>query len=177
MSALILSFLTSLIVTLAVVRSAPAHARLSSDFDTTGPQKFHSRPVPRIGGVGMLAALAASGCYLQWNSLESAPVLWLLVACGMPAFVAGLAEDLTKTVSARRRLLATAVSAGLAIWFLGNVIVRTDIPGVDTLIAMVPFAVALTIFSVTGVAHSVNIIDGFNGLASMCVLIMLLALA
>ena len=177
MSALILSFLTSLVVTLAVVRSAPSHGRLSSDFDTTSPQKFHDRPVPRIGGVAMLAALLASGCYLQWNSLESAPVLWLLVACSMPAFVAGLAEDLTKTVSPRRRLLATALSAGLAVGLLGNVIRRTDIPGVDTLIAIYPLAVALTIFVVTGVAHSANIIDGFNGLASMCVLIMLLALA
>ena len=95
----------------------------------------------------------------------------------MPAFVAGLAEDLTKTMSPRRRLFATALSASLAIWLLDAVIRRTDIPGVDTLIAMVPFAVALTIFAVTGVANSVNIIDGFNGLASMCVLLMLLALA
>ncbi len=37
--------------------------------------------------------------------------------------------------------------------------------------------IALTIFIVTGVANAVNIIDGFNGLASMCVLIMVLALA
>ena len=92
MSALILSFLTSLVVTLLVVRSAASHERLSADFNITGPQKFHSRPVPRIGGIGMLAAVLASGCFLQWNSLESAPALWLLVACGMPAFVAGLAE-------------------------------------------------------------------------------------
>ena len=49
MSALILSFLTSLVVTLFVVRSASSHERLSADFDVTGPQKFHSRPVPRIG--------------------------------------------------------------------------------------------------------------------------------
>ena len=111
MSALILSFLTSLVVTLLVVRSAASHERLSADFNINGPQKFHSRPVPRIGGVGMLAAVLASGCYLQWNSLESAPVLWLLVAAGMPAFVAGLAEDLTKTMSPRRRLFN-----GLAVW-------------------------------------------------------------
>ena len=38
-----------------------------------------------------------------------------------------------------------------------------------------PFACALTVFAVTGVAHAVNIIDGFNGLASMCAMLMLLA--
>ena len=32
-------------------------------------------------------------------------------------------------------------------------------------------------FVVTGVANAINIIDGFNGLASMCVLMMMLALA
>ncbi len=40
-----------------------------------------------------------------------------------------------------------------------------------------PFAIGLTVFMVTGVANAVNIIDGFNGLAAMCVLMMLLAIA
>jgi UDP-N-acetylmuramyl pentapeptide phosphotransferase/UDP-N-acetylglucosamine-1-phosphate transferase len=36
--------------------------------------------------------------------------------------------------------------------------------------------VLLTIFVITGVSNAVNIIDGFNGLASMCVSMMVLAL-
>jgi UDP-N-acetylmuramyl pentapeptide phosphotransferase/UDP-N-acetylglucosamine-1-phosphate transferase len=95
----------------------------------------------------------------------------------MPAFLAGLVEDLTKTMSPRRRLLATALSASLAVYLLDAAITRTDIPGVDALVSLYPFAVALTIFVVAGVANAINIIDGFNGLASMCVLLMLLALA
>jgi UDP-N-acetylmuramyl pentapeptide phosphotransferase/UDP-N-acetylglucosamine-1-phosphate transferase len=177
MSVLILSFLASLVVTMLAVRSASVHLHRSVDFDTTGPQKFHSQPVPRIGGVGMLAAIVAAGCYLQWHGHEAANTLWLLVAAGMPVFVAGLAEDLTKTMSPRRRLFFAAVSASLAVWLFDGVIRRTDIPGIDSLIEMFPFAVALTVFAVSGVANSVNIIDGFNGLASMCVLMMLLALA
>jgi UDP-N-acetylmuramyl pentapeptide phosphotransferase/UDP-N-acetylglucosamine-1-phosphate transferase len=133
--------------------------------------------VPRIGGISIFAAVVVTGFYLEWRSTETATPLWLLVAAGLPAFVAGLVEDLTQTISPRRRLFATAASAALAIWLFDAVIRRTDIPGVDTLIVMLPFAVALTIFAVTGVANSINIIDGFNGLASMCVLIMLMALA
>lgn len=177
MSILILSFLTSLLVTLVVVRSAGSHARLSADHDTQGPQKFHTRPVPRIGGVGMFAATVASGLLLQWQGMAAANGMWLLLAAGIPAFVAGLVEDLTKTMSPRRRLFATAVSASLAVYLLDAAITRTDIPGVDYLVALYPFAVALTIFVVAGVANAINIIDGFNGLASMCVLLMLLALA
>ena len=177
MSVLILSFLMSLVITLLVVRSSDSHARLSADFNTTGPQKFHARPVPRVGGVGMLCALLASACLLQWRDDPAAKFQWLLIATGSPAFIAGLAEDLVKTMSPRRRLFFTAVSAGLAIWLLDGLIKRTDIPGIDAFLAMFPFAVAMTLFVVTGVANSVNIIDGFNGLASMCVLMMLLALA
>ena len=176
MTVLILSFLTSLMVTLLVVRTASSHAGISSDFDTTGPQKFHEHPVPRVGGIGMMCALLASACLLLWQGDRAASWLWLLLATGSPAFIAGLAEDLVKTLSPRRRLFFTAVSAGLAVWLLDAVIVHTAIPGVDALIGMFPFAVGLTIFVVTGVANSVNIIDGFNGLASMCVLMMLLAL-
>ncbi len=95
----------------------------------------------------------------------------------LPAFLFGIAEDLTKKVAARWRLLATCVSAALAIWLLGGVILHTDIPGIDQLIRWMPMAIALTLLCVTGVAHAVNIIDGFNGLASMCVMMMLLGIA
>jgi UDP-N-acetylmuramyl pentapeptide phosphotransferase/UDP-N-acetylglucosamine-1-phosphate transferase len=99
------------------------------------------------------------------------------MACSLPAFLAGLAEDLTKRVSPGKRLLATAVSASLAFWLLGAQITRGDIPGLDALLAVGAVSFALTLLAVAGIANSVNIIDGFNGLASMCVMIMLAALA
>ena len=104
-------------------------------------------------------------------------MLWLLIAASGPAFASGLAEDMTKNVSPRRRLFFTAVSAGLAVWWLDAQLVRTAIPGVDMLMPWIPFAIGLTILVVTGVANAVNIIDGFNGLAAVCVLMMVLAIA
>ena len=177
MAFLILSFLTSLVATLLVVRSTEKHAHRWADHDLSGPQKFHSAPVPRIGGVSIFLALLACAALAQWSGLAEAEALWLLLFCSLPAFVSGLAEDLTKTQSPRRRLFFTAVSAGLAVWLLDAVVRHTAIPGVDSLIVFAPFAVALTVFVVTGVANAVNIIDGFNGLASMCVLMMMLAIA
>ena len=38
-------------------------------------------------------------------------------------------------------------------------------------------AAILTVFVISGIANAINIIDGFNGLASMCVVMMLVALA
>jgi len=169
-------FVVALLATLFIMRSSMRHGHLSADHDLSGPQKFHSRPVPRIGGLGVMAAVIVGVGIAQVRESTAAPSLWLLLACSLPAFVAGITEDLTKNVSPRRRLFAATISAALAIWLLGAVITRTDIPGVDQLIKWAPLSVLLTLFVVTGVANAVNIIDGFNGLASMCVLMMVLAL-
>ena len=167
-------FLVGLLATLFIMRSSLRHGHLSADHDLSGPQKFHARVVPRVGGVGVMVGIVAGVVIAQVSEAPVAHSLWLLIACSLPAFVAGIAEDLTKNVSPRRRLLATAVSAGLAIWLLDAVITRTDVPVVDPLIRWAPFAVLLTVFVITGVANAVNIIDGFNGLASMCVLMMMI---
>ena len=45
----------------------------------------------------------------------------------------------------------------------------TGLWGLDTLLTVVPLAVAFTAFVVSGVANAINIIDGFNGLASTMV--------
>jgi UDP-N-acetylmuramyl pentapeptide phosphotransferase/UDP-N-acetylglucosamine-1-phosphate transferase len=173
----IVSFLTSLVVTLLVVRSASLHSRMSADHDFSGPQKFHTRAVPRIGGLGVLVAMVVAGVFANVAQTDPTAKFWLLIACGLPAFLLGIAEDLTKVVAARWRLLATCISAALAVWLLDAVILRTDIPGVDQTIRWFPAAIALTLLCVTGVANAVNIIDGFNGLASMCVMMMLLGVA
>lgn len=176
MAALTFSFVASLLITWLVVWSSSKHAVLSADHDMSGPQKFHSHPVPRIGGVGVFAAIIAGLIFVQITQDGETHMMWLLIATSFPAFAAGLAEDLTKKVTPRQRLLFTAISACLAVGLLDAVVRRTAIPGVDDLIVYTPFAVALTVLCVTGVAHATNIIDGFNGLASMCVLLMMLAL-
>jgi len=169
-------FLVGLLATLFLVRSAVRHGRLSADHDLKGPQKFHTRPVPRVGGIGVMAALLAGTVIAQVVESPAAGSLWLLLICSLPAFAAGIAEDLTKRVSPRRRLLATAASAALGIAMLDSVIDRTAIPGVDQMVQWAAFSWLLTILVIAGVANAVNIIDGFNGLASMCVLMMILAL-
>ncbi|MFZ8382399.1 glycosyl transferase, partial [Staphylococcus aureus] len=71
----------------------------------------------------------------------------------------------------------TAVSAALGIWLLGATITKTDVPGLDWLVSSGVGAWLATVFAVAGVANAVNIIDGFNGLSSMCVSLMLLVFA
>jgi UDP-N-acetylmuramyl pentapeptide phosphotransferase/UDP-N-acetylglucosamine-1-phosphate transferase len=174
---LLLGFAASSFITLLVVRSAHTHSHLSADSDMSAPQRFHSSPVPRVGGLGIVLGLALV-LGLLWKRGGDATWTGLtLVGCALPAFLAGLAEDITKRQSPRRRLFFTAVSAGLALWALDASIARTDIPGLDWLVSFGVGAAIVTVFAVAGVANAVNIIDGFNGLAAMCVVMMLGAIA
>ncbi len=171
---LMATFVVSLALTLLLVRSSKAGAL---DFDTSGPQKFHAMPVPRVGGVGIFGGMAAGILGLWWWTPAVGGDAGLLVACGLPAFLVGVHEDLTKAISPRRRLAATALSALLAAWLVDGVIEHTALPGLDWLVSHRAGAIALTVFAVAGVANSVNIIDGFNGLASMCAVLILASLA
>jgi len=177
MTFFIVSFLCSLILTIAVIRSSARHSRLSADHDLGGPQKFHSRPVPRIGGFGIFVALVVATAFAHLQLPHIGPPLWMLLIAGSPAYFAGMIEDLTKAVSPRQRLLAAALSGVVGVWLLDALIVRTDIPGLDPLLAYPAVALGLTLLVTAGVANAVNIIDGFNGLASMCVLMMVLSIA
>ena len=177
MLVMLLALAVSLCVTLLIVSSGDSLARFLHDHDVSGPQKFHAHPVPRIGGVAIVAGMMGAALALWWVHPATVGTLLVLLACGIPAFAAGLVEDLTKRVSPRNRLLAVAASAGLAFWLLGAQITRTDIPGLDWFVSFTAGALLITVVAVAGMANSINIIDGFNGLASMCSMIMLAALA
>lgn len=165
------SAVISFVIALFFVRLTSNGVTWGSDSDFAGPQKFHSTPVPRLGGVGILAALAACAAFVRWQT----PVdeqLWLLVACGVPAMAYGLAEDITLAISPRKRMMAAAISALLGAFVLDAVVDRTNIGILDSVLAVSAVSVAVTIFAVAGVANAVNIIDGFNGLAAMvCMMI------
>lgn len=182
MTQALIAFAVSVVVNLLVLRIAK-HNLHALDHDLSGPQKFHRKPVPRIGGLGILLGVAAGllalelGATATFEAQDIKHVGWLLLACGLPAFGAGIIEDLTKRVSPGKRLLATALSGLLAAWVLGAVIRHTSTPGLDALVATTVGAYGFTLLVVAGTANSVNIIDGFNGLASMCVVIMMGAVA
>ena len=83
MSFLLLSFTVSLLSTLAVLRSADRHRSLSADTEISGPQKFHSHPVPRIGGIGVLLALLAGALLAHFTRPALSESLWLILACAL----------------------------------------------------------------------------------------------
>lgn len=167
-----IGFATSLICSLLLVYTTRWHGRYSLDA-TRGVQKFHITPTPRIGGAAIMTGLWLALCFMPAPQQE---LLLPVLLAALPAFVFGLAEDLTRNVSVRARLLATMAS-GAVCWFLTGVTLdHTGLAPLDAVLAWLPFSVLFTAFAVGGVANAVNIIDGFNGLASGTVIIGLGAL-
>lgn len=173
LSALIASFAVSLLIVL----SQKWHGGLSHDHDLDGVQKVHTTAVPRIGGVAVVGGLLLGMLLFRQMSpgsmdLSHAAHIFLLLAASLPAFLAGLIEDMTKKVSVRVRLIATALSAVIASAVLGATVNELDIWGVDALLAMTPIAVMVTAVVVAGGSNAINIIDGFNGLSGSTIVIM-----
>jgi UDP-N-acetylmuramyl pentapeptide phosphotransferase/UDP-N-acetylglucosamine-1-phosphate transferase len=152
------------------------HGTLSMD-SSNGVQKFHTAPTPRIGGIaiaiGVLVGFASSSHDPAAGAKRA--ILSGIILAGIPAFVFGLMEDLTKQVSVRARLLATMGSGVLGWGITGVSLTHVGIPGVDWLLDFKLLSVLFTAVAVGGVANAINIIDGFNGLASGAMLIMLAA--
>jgi UDP-N-acetylmuramyl pentapeptide phosphotransferase/UDP-N-acetylglucosamine-1-phosphate transferase len=159
----VIALLASFLLCIAVVLTKRWHGAFSMD-TTDGIQKFHSAPTPRIGGIPIILALV-----IAWgkSNAEIQTLLAPILFAGMPAFLFGIAEDLTKQIGVVQRLLATMVSGLLAWWITDYSLSRLDIWGVDLLMQFTLFSVIFTAFAVGGVANSINIIDGFNGYASL----------
>ena len=165
-------------MTLLLVRSSKVHAHRSGDRDFNKPQGFHAVAVPRIGGLGIVLGVLGSAAGLWWTQGSAAGIFVLtLLACAAPAFLAGFTQDFTEALTPRGRLLATAFSALLAFLVMGAAIRVTSIPGLDWIVTFSAGSLFVTMFAVAGIANAVNIIDGFNGLASMCTVLMLAAIA
>ena len=155
--------LTSFVLCVLLVITKRFHGKLSLD-ETAGIQKFHTNPTPRIGGIPIVLGLVLA---LKLVPLDVQKILEPLLLASLPAFVLGLAEDTTKRISVMVRLLATMASGVLA-WLLTDIsLTRLDIWGIDWVMNITLVSVLFTAFAVGGVANSINIIDGFNGLASL----------
>lgn len=157
----------SLFTALLLIRYVRLHQRLTGDNPASGPQKFHIGLTPRVGGVPILFGLCVGGGIAVVRDML--PLQWALnlLLAASPVFLLGIAEDLSKRVSPAWRLAASFLSAGLASWLLGATLPRLGIIGIDNLFAAYPLvAFVFTVVAVGGMCHSLNIIDGYNGLAS-----------
>lgn len=169
----IIGFTVTFCISLLLVFTKHLHGKLTLDV-STGVQKFHDAPTPRVGGVALVI-----GYFAIWFALppETHNIWGLVGIAGAPAFVFGLAEDITKQVSVRRRLLATIAAGLLFSTLTGYTITKVDVVGLDALLTFSAASIMFTALAIGGVANAINLIDGFHGLASGTLILILCAFA
>lgn len=160
----------SFLCALALIATRHIHGRFTYDA-MTGVQKVHKSLTPRIGGISILLALAVS-LFLLPVEMEARRLGLFLLAASLPTFATGLWEDITKTVSPLARLCSHVLSATILVLVGGFVLRHTGFVATDPVMTITPIAVFISILAVSGMTNAVNIIDGFNGLASGTVIIM-----
>jgi UDP-GlcNAc:undecaprenyl-phosphate GlcNAc-1-phosphate transferase len=180
---LILCCFSAFVATAVLLRYAREHTQ---SYGAEMVQRFHAGHVPRVGGLGMLAActvgwgwMVLSGRFNIPNQLRidlvTAVYLWLVAVLTVAA---GAIEDLTQRLPALYRLLITVAAAMLAVGLLNLTIPRLGLPGVDALLQLYPWiGMALAVFAISGLPHAFNLIDGYNGLAGTVALVCCFALA
>lgn len=198
--ALLASFLTSIIV-LRI-----AHLQRRWGFDDAGGElrKIHSNPVPRLGGAAILIATWFSGSILNHQDNAIGGFFLAILMVSLPAFLAGLGEDLSGKLSPFTRILGMFFASVLLMTVLDVFIVRVDIALIDrwflqatgvtgeTLHASkvsgtspldwhsnpvtASCIAALTLIALLSITNGVNLIDGLNGLAGLSSILMYLGL-
>ncbi|SFV09774.1 MraY family glycosyltransferase [Pseudoduganella namucuonensis] len=175
MFSFLVSFIASALLTLLVIKEVKLHGP-ALDADFGGVQKVHAHSVARIGGLSIFFAVAIAACISIWRVPAMTSWMLSLMACATVAFTGGIVEDYTGRVSAARRLVLTMMAALLAYFLLDAKIDRLDLPFSVLPITWIWLALPVTVLAVAGIANAINIIDGFNGLASVVTICMLLSL-
>jgi UDP-N-acetylmuramyl pentapeptide phosphotransferase/UDP-N-acetylglucosamine-1-phosphate transferase len=166
---LVLAFVVSLLTSLIIVATRGFHGRHTLD-SHGGIQKIHEFPAPRVGGLGLAFGAIAGGTMLP----DAAQALWWMIClAAVPAFLAGLTEDITKRVSVRSRLAATILSGAIFSLVTGYTISHIGFGPIDVVLGVAVVSVLFSSFAIGGIANAFNIIDGCHGLASGTAVILL----
>ena len=162
-AAALASALTPLVARLAVRVGA---------MDIPDARKVHDRPIPRLGGLAVVASIALVFGGAQWLSAgrwELPPHLATGLGLGvLPILLVSICDDI-RSVGARRKLIAHTLGAVIAVALgisLGPVVHLFGVP-----IEIGWMAWPLSVLWIVGVTNAFNLIDGLDGLSAGLALI------
>ena len=139
-------------------------------------RRFHERPTPLTGGVGIFLALLLSGkIYIDLNNLNGyvPEFTYYLMVSSVPLVLLFLIDDFKTLKPSQRILIQTGISffiiytTGIQLESFGNLL---GFGVINLGILSIP----ITIFCVVGIMNAFNMIDGVNGLCSGCAMTSLL---
>lgn len=169
---LVLQLILSLLLCVLLIKTSIWFGKDSC----VGVQKFHSKIVSRMGGLSIALSILFGLFLIKDNYVNEGYLGFFLMIAFSPVFIAGLIEDLTHKVKPQTRLCMAFISAIACIFITQVNIKYTGIAIIDYFISYPVISIILTTLIIVGFLNSINIIDGFNGLASGSILIMIIAI-
>jgi len=156
------AFMISFSLQFLIIHFAHKHSFFIDSHTDEKPQNFHDFSTPRAGGLGILVGMI----FLLFT-----PLGWKLLFSIFLAFLSGIFEDFHRSLKPKTRLLLQFMAATSAVLLTGSVVTYLGLG------LYIPYwvGVLFSIFSIIGLMNAVNIIDGFNGLASGIVLLIFLS--
>lgn len=153
-------FLISVITTPWIIRLAKGGIGLDSPDES---RKRQAAPVPRLGGIPLMLALTLGIVVILFLDVPRKSE-WFPILIGTALMYGlGLWDDI-KPLGAKKKLLGQIAIAGLAT-MLGLNIEKFSLPGYGT-IELGGWSGPVTVFWLIAIPNIVNLIDGFDGLAT-----------
>tara|TARA_Y100000389_G_C17458266_1_gene519711 strand:+ start:500 stop:1558 length:1059 start_codon:yes stop_codon:yes gene_type:complete len=168
---LIISIIASIAINLVLRNFAKQNNFLVDLPDRS--RKFHSRPTPLTGGLGILISLLVSSkLYIDLNNLNGyvPEFTYNLVIASIPLIGLFLVDDLKNLKPIYRLTIQILISlfviktTGIYLIDLG------DLFGFGN-VSLGIFAIPVTLFCIVGIMNAFNMIDGVNGLCIGCALV------
>ena len=173
LSYLSLFALTSFFITLAVNNISKNSKDFLIDKNFTKPQAFHSVPVPRSGGI----ASAISLIIFFVTYFFFFEILFLdYIFVSLSLFFIGFLDDVKILTAPKMRLLLMIVALLFLINFFSIEIASIDVKFLNKLLENNIFSTLFVLLCFLFIVNGTNLIDGFNGLLAIQLLVINIAL-
>jgi UDP-GlcNAc:undecaprenyl-phosphate/decaprenyl-phosphate GlcNAc-1-phosphate transferase len=167
---LLLAFIIAMVVTMALIPPLARAAGRLHVLDNPESRKVHSQPIPRVGGIAMMAGVVLPLCL--W--LPMGPTLLGYLLAAIVLFVFGTWDDRVNLGALTK--ISGQLIAVLIIMLVGHVSI--DSMMLDERVALPHwFGFGLTLLFLLGITNAINLSDGLDGLAGGMTLLCCAALA
>ena len=142
------------------------NALLDNDFKK--PQAFHNYAVPRSGGLAALASLVLF-FVLYYFFFEKTFLDYLVISVSI--FVVGFLDDMKFNISASIRLMLMILVILFSVIFFSIQLESLDLNFIEKLLSNSFFNIVFILLCFLFIINGSNLIDGFNGLITIHLLI------
>ena len=144
------------------------------DEDFAKPQAFHEYPITRSGGIAIIISLSI---FFMIYYLLYSKILYNYIFISYSVFLVGFLDDLKIDIRPSRRLIFMTLLLFIFIYILPIKISNIDIPLLVPFMSDHIFSSVFVLLCFLFVINGANLIDGFNGLLTINLIIINIVLA